>query len=769
MNGLKLQARMPARIALLAALVTGGSALAVDWVELGPAPISNGQYTGRVSAVACSPTSPNKYFVAGADGGVWRTTNGGASWTPVTEHLPTLAMGALAIDPTNENVIYAGSGEANYANHSRYGLGLYKSIDGGDTWTVLAVNDFAGRCFSRIVINPLAPEILYAAIARAGGFPGGTLPAAKGHPGRNGPVGVFRSVDGGATWIQLTNGLPNEAATDLVIHPTNVNVLYAAIGHPFGASTNGVYKTTDAGASWTKLAGGLPTASVGRISLDIAPSMPSRVYVLISRACDANGGNGGTLSAWRTDNDGASWTALPIRSCQSSYGWYLSFVSVNPADANMVFMGGLNIERSLNAGASWNTVNPLHVDMHGFDWDAAGRPVIGQDGGVNISTSAPPGSSWTSINNNLGVIQFYAGLSTHPTDANIVLGGMQDNGTALRNSATTQWLQGLDGDGGWTQIDQANPLRAFAEMQQSGNLYMATDGGLNFWQYAGSGISSGDRNCFLPPYLIDPTNSNRMLYATHRIYQSLSGGSSWTPISVDITGGTGAVRALAMAPSDPQVVYAATNDGRVLRSDNGGANFTLLLTGNPGWPRVTRELFVHPTQPLTVYLAGAHFGVPHVRRSTDGGQTWTTLDGDLPDVPVNVVVVDVRGRFPVLYAGADDGVYRSIFDGASWHRYGANLPHACVIDLRLDPARRRLIAGTQGRGAWRVPIAIPGDMNDDGRVDFDDINPFVLALTDPAAYRVLYPQLDPNLSGDTTGDEVLNFDDINGFVALLGG
>lgn len=223
-----------------------------------------------------------------------------------------------------------------------------------------------------------------------------------------------------------------------------------------------------------------------------------------------------------------------------------------------------------------------------------------------------------------------------------------------------------------------------------------------------------------------------------------------------------------MAPTDPNVVYAATNDGRVLRSDNGGTNFTPIASNVPGWPRVTREIFVDPTDPMTVYLAVASFGEDQVRRSTNGGQSWESLDGDLPDIPVNVVAVDVRGRWPVIYAGVDDGLYRTINDGAAWCRYGEGLPRAAVIDLRLEPARRRLIAATQGRGAWSIPIAIPGDMNDDGVVDFNDVDPYVLALTDRNAYRQQYPNLDPDLSGDMDGNGRLDFDDIDGFVALLG-
>jgi photosystem II stability/assembly factor-like uncharacterized protein len=260
------------------------------------------------------------------------------------------------------------------------------------------------------------------------------------------------------------------------------------------------------------------------------------------------------------------------------------------------------------------------------------------------------------------------------------------------------------GDGGWTALDQRSPQRVFVEYQGTGNLYRSGDGGNNF-NWAGNGIDPWDRHCFLPPYAIDPTDSNRMLYGTQRVYRSQNGGGSWSALSGDLSDGSGAIRALAIAPSDPNVVYAVTNDGNVLVSQNGGQNFQLILDNVPGWPRVTRELCVDPFNARTVYLAVARYGTDQVRRSADFGQSWQALDGDLPDLPVNVLAVDSRTRMPILYAGTDASVYRSDDGGTSWDRYGDGMPRAAVIDLVLDLSRDRLLAGTQGRGAWSIPHA----------------------------------------------------------------
>ncbi len=759
--------RGAACLALALGVAGCASALAIDWIELGPAPIMDELYTGRVSALACSLFDGGLYYAACADGGVLKSTDGGATWTPLTDQMPTSAMGALALDPLNESIVYAGTGEANYAHHSRPGIGIYKSTDGGDTWQILGSDVFAGRCFSRLLIDPTNPQRLYAAITRAGGFP--EMAAAKGHPQATGPVGVFRSDDGGVTWTQLLTGLPNLSATDLAMNPDSPSVLYAAIGHIFGSPSNGVYKSTDGGDSWSKLAGGLPTATMGRISVAVAPSQPARLYAMLTYPSDASGGGASLYGVYRSDNSGATWTRLnnAPSGLQATYGWYLSIIGVHPSDSAHVYIGGLNFVRSYDAGATWLDVTPPHVDMHAVTWDANGALVVGEDGGVHRSWD--DGNGWEQLNMGLGVIQCYAGLSTHSQQEQRLFIGTQDNGTLNRAPAGEDgiWISALGGDGGWTQADPQNPAIVFAEYQGTGNLFKSADIGYSY-SFSGTGISTGDRNCFMPPYLMKPTDSNKMLYGSHRIYRSVNKGANWTPVSGDLTGGgTAAIRSMALAPSNPDVVYAATNDGRIQRSNDFGSTWTLVKTGVDAWPRITRELFVAPNDPLTVYLAEGNYGQEQVQRSTDGGVTWEALDANFPDIPAATIAVDVRGTRPVIYVGAEDGLYRSVDEGASWHRYGVGLPKTPVIDLALELGRARLIACTQGRGLWKIAIGLPGDLNGDGAVNAFDIDAFILALTAPAEYAVQYPELDPVLLGDLNGDGTLNAFDIDPFVNVL--
>lgn len=682
----------------VAAMLCAPGAVAQTWRSLGPSQTTAfGGATGRVSAIVCDPSDPNVYFVTGADGGVWKSTDSGATWTPLTDQLETTASGALEVDPTNPRVIYLGSGEANFANHSRPGEGIYRSDDAGATWTRLGAAEFAGRCISRILVDYVNPDRIYACVTRAGGFP--EMSAAKGHPGRNGPRGMWVSNDRGETWTRLAS-LPDLEVTDAAMHPTNPSILYACVGRIFGAPENGIYRSVDAGATWTRLSGGLPDPSlIGRGGIAISPSNPARLYTFIARAADAFGGGSTTLGGFRSDDGGNTWTSVNIGSVQSTYGWWFTFVTVNPTNPDEVWFGALNAYRSQNAGATFTTMNLPHPDVHAFAWDASGRLVVGDDGGVHRYN----GSGWDILNTGLTITQCYAGLSTHPTDPNIMFVGLQDNGTVQRLGDSTIWTSRLGGDGGWTQIDQTNPLRMFGESQGTGSISRSTNGGAS-WSGIGAGLSG--RNCFLPPYLIDPTNPSRMLYATERVFVSTVGGGSWTPLSADLTlGSPWAIRAIAIAPSDPGWVYAATNDGRVLASGDGGATFTLSRSGHPGWVRVTREIFVHPDEPMTVYLAGAGYGSTQVQRTTDAGATWEPLDAGLPDLPVNTVVADVRMDPPRLFAGADGGVFVSDNDGRSWKRMGVGMPRCAVIDLLIEPGRNRVIAATQGRGVWEIAIS----------------------------------------------------------------
>ncbi|MEK6674874.1 MAG: hypothetical protein AABZ47_04370, partial [Planctomycetota bacterium] len=350
----------------------------------------------------------------------------------------------------------------------------------------------------------------------------------------------------------------------------------------------------------------------------------------------------------------------------------------------------------------------------------------GNDGRVH--TSVDDGDTWVARNNGLGVVQIYPGISVHPSNSTFLLGGMQDNGTNRRDAGLS-WSQRIGGDGGYTALHPANPNTMFAEFQGTGNLYRSTNGGTNF-NLSNSGIVGSDRNCFLPPVAFSPFNSSTIFYGTHRVYRSINTGMNWTPISGDLTsGGTAAIRGLVIAPSDVQTVYVTTNDGRLLVSTDGGVNFTPRLAGIPGWVRVKREVAVDPTDDAIAYLAVAHFGVDQIRKTVNHGLSWTTIDGDLPDVPVNTVAVEHQGSTANVFLGTDAGVYMSCDSGGHWRKMGASLPNVPVMDLVVDIPFQRLVAGTLGRGAWSVPLPPMGDADMDADVDLRDYRQFGICFS----------------------------------------
>lgn len=673
-----------------------------EWGELGPAPIVSGPYTGRVAAIACSTTDELRYYVGGADGGVWRTDDGGKWWVPLGDTLPTTAIGALAVDPNDDDVIYAGMGEGNFANHSRYGLGFARSRNAGQTWAVFGQDLFGGRCFSRIRVNPQDTSVLYAATTHAGGFPAKV--AARGHPLRDGPLGVFKSTDHGSTWTQLANGLPTTlSATDLALDPQNPNVVYAAIGDIFGAPQNGIYRSTDAGASFSRLGGGLPTSGLGRLTIAIAPTDPNTIYVAAVYPGTSTGAGAGTRSVYKSTDAGTTWKAIPTPNYHAGFGWYLSTAAVDPADPDTLIVGGLSCHRTSDDGGTWSTITPPHVDLHALEFDATGRLLCGNDGGVHRSIDL--GASWKAINANLGLIQFYAGISLDPADPNVIYGGTQDNGSVVRQGGENGWVSVLGGDGGYTGIDSSG-TRVFVEFQGTGSLYRSVNGS----RFSRVGWLITGRNCFLPPYEIHPTDPLRMIYGTELLWESQDGGSSWTPIGPDITGGGGAaISGLAWSPVDVQTIYALTNDGLVQVSRDGGKTWMLSRTGVATWPRVRRPFALHPEKPESAFLAVAGFGSERLLHTEDGGATWTSAAGNLPDIPVNSVAVrliddGVDSSSLILFVGTDQGVWRSDNDGQNWYRYGGNLPNAPVIDLRIDLPRLRIVAATQGRGVWQARL-----------------------------------------------------------------
>lgn len=671
-------------LAIPTAVLVGALAPSVsraDWTEFGPEPLSRGA-TGRIADVAPHPTDASIVYIAAASGGIWRLE--GETWTPLTDFMPTAAMGAVALDPNDPDTVYAGSGEGNGASHSFYGLGLYKSTDAGQTWQVLGEDEFAGRTFARLAVSPLDGNVIFAATRRTGD--------AKGHPLEDGPTGVFRSSDGGVTWEKLAGGLGNGSAGDLIIDPSDPNVIYAGV-------SGDLFRSSDGGDSWELLRDGS-----GRIQIAVSPQNPARIWLFTSAGI-----------AHTSTDAGETWETFdPDISIQGAYD---VAVAVDPTDETVAFFGGVPVARTDDGGQSFRNATPPHVDIHRLIYDVDGNLLSGGDGGLH--RSANNGTGWESLNEGLGIMQFYPGISFRPDFDYFVIGGLQDNGTAVRpGGGGNVWYEVLGADGGYTALHPDNPDVVFAQGQGTGSLSKSTDGGLDFTRSA-NGIDENDPNAFHSPLMFAPDDPTTLYYATNRLYRSTDTGDTWEPLSDPIVN-SGFIRAMAIAPADPQRIYVSTNDAGVFASRDGGVTFTRVLDELPGWRRSTREIAVAPWDADLVFVGVRRFGTNKVGMSRDGGATWEDLTGDLPNSPVNAVEAATVGEHEIVFAATDQGVWMTCELDGEWRKIGETLPNVPTTDVRYDGTLERILLATMGRGVWVFEDATAAELDPLCRPDQGD-------------------------------------------------
>jgi len=693
---------------------------ALRWQNIGPAPMQDSQIgsqhvnvSGRVTALAIDPRNSQVVYLGAAMGGVWKTTNGGDSWTPLTEGLPSQAIGAIAIAPSNPNVVYVGTGEPSLGLDNYYGVGLYKSTDAGKTWEHLGRDVFTGVGTVRIVVHPSNSNLVYVATA-ATGVRGPTLPIR----------GIYRSTDGGRTWKVLVGCRDCMGASDLIMDPHDPNVLYAAFwGY-------GIFKSTDGGAHWSQLRQGLPDANFRNIRLAISSSNPNVLYAGFEYHVPGRF-TGGLV--FKSTDGGASWTWLRnAPNYCTGQCWYDNVVVVHPRNADYVYLGGSAnyiwqpvfrvkevVVRSTDGGSTWEDLSPndspshtLHPDVHAIAFAPSNPNVVwvGNDGGVWRSRDG--GRTWEDRNTNLSTLQF-TGVSVHPADVHVVYGGMQDNNKA-KTTGNTVW-QALDvGDGGFAAIDPFNPRvyygsRYGISFQRNDNNGSAP---LDDWPVKVQGIDKNDRALFYAPFALDPSTPGVLYYGTFRLYRTTNRGDSWTPISPDLTGGEktrGRISAIAVAPSDPKTIYVGTSDGYVQVTTNTGATWQN-VTSSILPKRWVSRIAVDPRDSRVAYVVFNGFDTHtpdtpgHVFKTTNGGQSWQDISGDLPDIPALSLVLD-PDHAGVIYIGTDIGVFRTVDGGRHWTLFGEGLPTTPVVDLIYHRETHTLIAATHGRSVYALSLA----------------------------------------------------------------
>ncbi len=742
-----------------------------SWLGLGPAPMQSSFYanvSGRITCLAVDPTNHDVVYAGAADGGLWKSTDGGSSWTPLTDNLPRLSSGSVAIDPNNPNVIYYGTGELNFNIDGYPGTGIFKSTDAGASWSQMQLPSSGGIYYtSKIVVAPTNSNIVYAA----------------------GYFDVYRSTDAGNTWSELD--LTDGAVNDIVVDPQNANIIYASYGSGFsGDSTSyGIHKSVNGGTTWTWLTNGLPrTDEVARISLAIAPSNDQVLYAAI------NGDKPGSSTAdtnrvFKSTDGGASWAVLPTVAPHTDFGgnqgWYNNVIAVDPTNQNIVYVGGIDFWRSADGGQTWSnltngygtyTGKNIHVDQHAIAFAKGDGSFfyIGNDGGVWKTTNGSV--SFTNCNATLQTIQFYD-ITTDPNNPAVTIGGTQDNGTESNSQPSQEWGEIFGGDGGYVLVDPTNPKIVYTEYV-NGALQKSTNGGSSFTQIT-NGIT-GD-GYWLQPYVMDPSDHNVLYTGTSKIYKSTDGGNDWTAMTGNLKSSSALFTTMAISPVDGNVVYAgisgyrgAADTSYLYVSTDGGSSWTDITHNLPpgtNFARITAD----PTHKGTAYLAVLVGITSHVLRTTDYGNTWVGLDSTgngFANNPTKIIAVDSLTGY--IYAGTYAGVYRSTDDGATWGLFGSGLPNSVVDGMAIQYSSDVLRVATHGRGAWQVNlltgIASPSLPPSTFAVSQNYPNPFnpttTIRYSIPQAsnveidiYNVLGEKVETLLKGfQPQGDHIVAFD-----------
>ncbi|MGD9141568.1 MAG: FlgD immunoglobulin-like domain containing protein [bacterium] len=671
------------------------AALSAAWVERGPTNIG-----ARVSDIVFHPVNTQVIYAAISSGGVLRSDDGGASWTPITDDLPVITIGAIAIDPEDPDVIYVGTGEANAQSFSWFGMGLYKSTDAGATWTYKGLEET--RYIARIVVDPANPERVW--VAGTGAL-----------FGTNPERGIYRSLDAGESWELVLAVSDSTAGTDVAVDPERPDTVYAAMwervrGLNYRKSaghSSGIYRSFDGGETWHELTTGLPSGSdVGRIGISVCESNPAVIYAIYA---DDPGYFAGVF---KSVNGGDTWTQTndeDLEDLYSSFGWYFGQIRVDPGNPNRVFAMGVPAYRSENGGSSWSEVGAsMHVDHHAMDFDPTdySRIVEGNDGGIYTSTNS--GDSWTKRYDQ-HTNQFYA-IEIDYQNPSRLYGGTQDNGTLRTVTGDPDdWEAIFGGDGFYCNVDPTDSDKIFVEYQY-GNLYYSDDFA-DSWLRVMDGINSGDRRNWSTPVVMEPGNPSTMYYGTYRVYKTVDRGSWWSAISGDLTGGNagagfGTITTIAVSPTDTDVIYVGTDDSNVWVTSNGGGAWTDISATLPD--RWVTRVFVDPADENLAYVtfSGLRWdeNIGYVYFTDDMGATWTDITGNLPAAPVNALVVDPALTSRVI-VGTDVGCFYSDCRNGNWLLCGTGMPPVPVYDLKTHSPTRTLVAGTHGRSMYSLDLS----------------------------------------------------------------
>ncbi len=693
---------------------------AMRWRGIGP------YRGGRSVAVTGVSGESGLFYFGAAAGGVWKTINSGANWTPLFDSQPMASIGAIAVAPSNHNVIYVGSGEGALRGDITYGDGVYKSADGGKTWTNVGLRD--SRQIGALIVDPNNPDIV--------------LVAAIGHAfGPNPERGVFRTTDGGKTWAKVLYKDADTGAIDVTFDPHDARIVYAALwqvrrqpwNFSSGGPGSGLYRSADGGATWTQLKGnGLPDGILGRIDVSVSAADPRRIYAMIE-AKDAG--------LYRSDDAGATWRLVNTDGRVRQRAWYFSKIFADPKAPDTVYAVNTGLLKSTDGGKSFSLVSATHGDHHAMWIDPAdpARMIDGNDGGASVSLD--DGKTWSTQDNQPTGAYYH--VATGPDFPYWIYGAQQDN-TNLAVASFDD--EGVIGPRDWFPAGGGECGFVIPDPHDSNIIYSDSENGINRFDvraeqsqdisafpgdFSGHPASElGHRFNWTSPLLMSPHDPDTLYWGADVVYKSTDHGHSWTIISPDLTrddkarqqpsGGPltkditsveyyDTVFALAESPLKKGMIWAGTDDGVVqLTNDDGGHWAKVTPAALPAWSSID---MIEPSHydPARAYLAVDRHKLddiaPYAYKTADGGRTWTSIVAGLPAGAVVHAVREDPVRRGLLYAATERGVFFSLDDGAAWQPLQLNLPATPVHDLAVKGDD--LVAATHGRSFWILDDLTP--------------------------------------------------------------
>ncbi len=679
---------------------------------------------GRADAVAGVTSQPNVYYFGGTGGGVFKTTDGGSSWLPVTDgQIKTGSVGAIAVSESDPNIVYVGMGEPDIRGNASHGDGVYKSTDAGKTWKRVGLEDTYH--IGAVRIHPKNPDIVYV--------------AALGHLwGSNEQRGVYRTNDGGKTWKQIYTRGPKAGAIDLILDPTNANAIYAAFWDvhrtPWdlesGGPGSGLFKSTDGGDTWTDLSKspGMPQGVLGRIGVTVSPVNSDRIWALVEAV------DGGVF---RSDNGGKNWTRINSERKLRQRAWYYSRIFADPQKADTVYALNTGFYRSDDGGKTFNGIPTPHGDNH-YLWIApndSNRMIECNDGGANVSTNG--GRTWTTQDQQ-PTAQFYRVALDNDFPYN-AYGAQQDNSTvriATRGDSGSidvrDWYDVGGGESGWLAPDPKNSSIVYAGSydglltrydHHSGQLRNVT-----VWpdNPMGAGAEAMKyRFQWNYPIIFSPNDPNTLYCAGDHVFKTTNGGENWETISGDLTrndkskqGPSGGpitkdntsieyydvIFTMTESPLQKGLLWVGTDDGLVHVTKDGGKHWeNVTPKGMPEWIQVN-SVEASPFDPATAYFAATMYQFddfrPFLYKTTDYGKTWTQINSGIPANAFTRVIREDPNHRNLLMAGTETGMYVSFNGGAAWMSFQLNLPVVPITDLAFQKRENELVVATQGRSFW---------------------------------------------------------------------